>query len=370
MRVIFSGGGTGGHIYPAIAIANEIKKEYKDASILFIGTEKGLENTIIPREGFRLKKIVVRGFSRKVNFENVIAIKELLFSFFYVYKIIKDFKPDIVVGTGGYVCASTLLMASIMGIPTLIHEQNAFPGITNKILSRFVDKIALTFSEASDYLNQKEKIVVTGNPLRDDLIKKKKAEGREVFGFNNDQYLVFIVGGSRGAKNINESSLLLAKDCVEKNEYQVLHMTGESQYEAVLNLYKQNDIPIDSKHLKVMPYIYKMSDALVAADLIISRCGAGLISEITALGKPSILIPYPYASDNHQEYNARVLEEHGAANVILERDLNQEVLLFEVKNLLKNNNSMNHMAIKSKSMGKPCSNKEILKIIKGLYNSK
>lgn len=370
MRIIFAGGGTGGHIYPAVAIAKEIIERDKDVEVLFVGTEKGLENTIIPMEGFQFKKIKVRGFSRKINFENVIAVKEVLLSFIDAYKIIGDFKPDIVVGTGGYVCGSLLLTASLMGIPTLIHEQNAFPGITNRILSRFVDKIALTFPEASRYLPQREKIRVTGNPLRSDITKISSIDGKSAFSFDINIPLILIAGGSRGAKKINESSLILAKECLDKKQYQILHMTGETQYDDVLKAYGDLGISFDTTYLKVMPYIHNMSYALAAADLIISRCGAGLISEITALGKPSILIPYPYAADNHQEYNARALEKSGAANVILERDLNQQMLLSEVKNLFQNYNYMEEMAMQSKKLGKPNATVEIVEMINELLKRK
>lgn len=366
MKIILAGGGTGGHVYPAIAIAKGITKRYKDVDILFIGTQNGLENKIIPLEGFSFKKIKVRGFSRKLSFENIIAVKEVLFSFFDVYRIIKNFKPDIVIGTGGYVCGSVLMTASLMSIPTLIHEQNAYPGVTNRILSRFVDRIALTFEEASNYLSHQKKIKITGNPLRSDITKINIKEGKEAFGFNEKIPLIFIVGGSRGAKSINESSQLLAKECFEKKEYQILHMTGDTQYDATMLMYKELGISSDSEYIKVIPYIHNMPYALAGADLIISRCGAGLISEITALGKPCILIPYPYASDNHQEFNARALEKYGAANVILEKDLNNKVLLSEVRYLLNNPNDMKKMSAQSKKLGKPHATVEIVEMINEL----
>ncbi|MDD2482553.1 MAG: undecaprenyldiphospho-muramoylpentapeptide beta-N-acetylglucosaminyltransferase [Lutispora sp.] len=366
MKVIIAGGGTGGHIYPAVAIARGIIGKHKEADILFVGTERGMENSIIPREGFSFGKIKVRGFMRKVTFQNVIAIKENMVSFIECRKIIKNFKPDIVIGTGGYVCGTMLMTAALLGIPTLIHEQNAFPGVTNRILSRFVDKIALTFSEASSFFYQKNKIVVTGNPLRNEITKISTEEGKETLGFDTQKPLLLIIGGSRGAKSINENSMLIAADCEKNKEYQLLHMTGESQFQSVISIYEKNGVPYDSAHLKVTPYIHNAPYALAGADLIISRCGAGLISEITVLGKPSILIPYPYATDNHQEYNARALEKCGAANVILERDLNKSVLLSEVKNLFEHNNHMNNMSINSKKLGKPNATSDIVAMVEAL----
>ena len=366
MKVIIAGGGTGGHIYPAVAIARGILEKHKEANILFVGTERGMENSIIPREGFPFRKIKVRGFMRKVTFQNVIAIKENMVSFIECRKIIKDFKPDIVIGTGGYVCGTMLMTAALLGIPTLIHEQNAFPGVTNRILSRFVDKIALTFPEASSFFHHKNKIIVTGNPLRDEITKISKQEGMKTLGFDTKKPLLLIIGGSRGAKSINENSMLIAADCENNKKYQLLHMTGESQFQSVLSLYEKSGIPYDSANLKVTPYIHNAPYALAGADLIISRCGAGLISEITVLGKPSILIPYPYATDNHQEYNARALEKCGAANVILESDLNKSVLLSEVKNLFDHDNHMSDMAMNSKKLGKPNATSDIVGIVEAL----
>jgi len=351
-RVILSGGGTGGHIYPAVAIAKEMKRRYKDVEILFVGTEKGLESRIIPKEGFRLHTIKVRGFARKLSFENVIAVKESLASVFAVMKLIRSFKPDVVIGTGGYVCGSVLLAAAMLRVPTIIHEQNAFPGMTNKILSRMVDIVAVSFPEAAGFFPKSSRIIVTGNPIRSDLLKVSKKEGLNAFGFTPELPVVFVVGGSRGAKKINETVLPLAKQCVKEGKYQLLHMTGETQYESVKNSYKAEGIPIDAKYLKVVPYLHNMPHAMAAADIIISRCGASTLSEITALGKPAILIPFPYATDNHQEYNGRALEKNGAAVVILERDLKDDILYEEVVNMLQNKERTRKMAERSKELAK------------------
>lgn len=351
MRVILSGGGTGGHIYPAVSIAKEIKNRDKSADILFIGTEQGLESSIIPKEGFKLRTIKVRGFARKVSFENVIAVQQAFVSIFSAMNIIRKHKPDIVIGTGGYVCGSVVLAAAMLGIPTIIHEQNAFPGVTNKILSRFVDFVAVNFQESAAYFHNRKKIGVTGNPIRKDILNVSRPEGMKALGFSDKLPLVFVVGGSRGAKKINESVLLIAENCL-KGQYQMLHMTGETQYDQVCKLYSERGIALDQAALKVVPYLHNMPYALAASDIVISRCGASTLSEITALGKPSILIPYPYATDNHQEYNARALEKNGAAVVLLERDLNEEILYNEVANMLSSPQRTKEMADKSKALGK------------------
>lgn len=370
MRVILSGGGTGGHIYPAVSIAKEIKKQYQNAEILFIGTEKGLESSIVPKEGFNLLKIKVRGFERKLSLGNVIAVKESFTSLFRVSKIIRDFKPDIVIGTGGYVCGSVLLAAALMNVPTLIHEQNAFPGVTNKILARLVDIIAVNFSEAKAYFPQNSKVIVTGNPIRSDMLSISREDGLKEFGFSKELPVVFVVGGSRGAKRLNESVLLLAKQAVDKKSLQMLHMTGETQYEDIVQKYSSQGTALDTRYLKVVPYLHNMPYALAACDIIISRCGASTLSEITALGKPSILIPYPYATDNHQEYNARALEKNGAAVVILERDLNAELLYDEVADMLNKPEKANLMKIKSKELGRTDAAYVIVKAAEGLGKKK
>lgn len=370
MRVILSGGGTGGHIYPAVSIAKEIKKQYQNAEILFIGTEKGLESGIVPKEGFRLLTIKVRGFERRLSLGNFAAVKESFISLFKVSKIIRDFKPDIVIGTGGYVCGSVLLTAVLMNVPTLIHEQNAFPGVTNKILARLVDIIAVNFAEAKEYFPKNSKVLITGNPIRGNMLNISKAEGLKEFGFSGELPVVFVVGGSRGAKRLNESVLLLAKHCVTGKSFQLLHMTGETQYQTVLEQYKEAGIDSEAENIRVMPFLYNMPYALAASDIIISRCGASTLSEITALGKPSILIPYPYATDNHQEYNARALEKSGAAIVILERDLNAELLYNEAADMLNKPAKTGLMSKKSRELGKTDAAYVILKAAEELVRKK
>ncbi|HYE82686.1 MAG TPA: undecaprenyldiphospho-muramoylpentapeptide beta-N-acetylglucosaminyltransferase [Clostridia bacterium] len=370
MRVILSGGGTGGHIYPAVSVAKEIKKHYKNAEILFIGTEKGLESSIVPKEGFKLLKIKVRGFERKLSFGNVTAVKESFVGLFVVSKIIKDFKPDIVIGTGGYVCGSVLLTAALMNIPTLIHEQNAFPGVTNKILARLVNIIAVNFSEAKSYFPGSKKVIVTGNPIRGDILNISREEGLSEFGFSKELPVVFVVGGSRGAKKLNESVLQLAKQCVDTKRFQMLHMTGETQYNDIVKRYKDEGIMLDAGCLKVMPYLHNMPHALAASDIIISRCGASTLSEITALGKPSILVPYPYATGNHQEYNARALEKNGAAVVILERNLNADILSGEALDILNKPEKAKKMGVRSKELGRIDAAYEIVKAAGELVHSK
>lgn len=351
LRAIVTGGGTGGHIYPAISIAKEIKRRYPEAEIVFVGTEKGLESKIVPKEGFQLKTIKVRGFERRLTLKNALAVKEAAFSFTAVRKILKTFKPDIVIGTGGYVCGTVMLTAALMGIPTMIHESNAFAGMTNKLLARFVDIVALNFEEAAKYFKGTKRLVVTGNPIRKDMLDITKQEGLRELGFAEELPLLFVTGGSRGARNINQNVLELADYCAKTGKLQLLHMTGDTQHNTVLQSYKQKNIPLDSPYIKVVPYLYNMPYALAAADLLICRCGAMTLSELTALGKPSVLIPFPYAADNHQEYNARAMEKKGAAMVMLEKELTPEKLSQRVTALVEDSARLQSMKENSKRLG-------------------
>jgi UDP-N-acetylglucosamine--N-acetylmuramyl-(pentapeptide) pyrophosphoryl-undecaprenol N-acetylglucosamine transferase len=369
LRAILTGGGTGGHIYPAVSIAKEIQKRYKDSEVIFVGTEKGLESKIVPKEGFELRTIKVRGFERKLTLKNLVAVKEAVLSITNVRKIIKDFKPDIVIGTGGYVCGTVILGAALMGIPTIIHESNAFAGLTNKILFRFVDKIALNFEEAAKYFGNPKKVVITGNPIRTDILDISKQTGLLEFGFKDDLPLIIVTGGSRGARKINQSILALAEECSKMGKFQLLHVTGDSQYEAVMKSYKDRNISFDTSNLKVVPYLHNMPYALAASDLIISRCGAMTLSEITILGKPSILIPFPYSADNHQEYNARALEKKGAAVLIIEKDLSEKKLKEAVLELLNDKQKLNTMAANSRKLGVKDAAEKIGDIISELLGS-
>ncbi|SES64664.1 UDP-N-acetylglucosamine-N-acetylmuramylpentapeptide N-acetylglucosamine transferase [Natronincola peptidivorans] len=330
MRVIISGGGTGGHIYPAIAIANKIKKENPKASILFIGTEKGMEKDIVPKEGYEIKTIKVSYLKRKISIHNIKSAGMLLQGLWQSRKIIKDFKPDIVIGTGGFVSGPVLYVASKMGIKTIIHEQNVFPGIANKILGNYVDRIAISFEEAERYFKHKNKLVVTGNPIRETFLTISKEEGKRRYKSKTNNPLVLVVGGSGGSISINRaiSDLLIKQPNIK---FEILLVTGKKHYHQVMEtISKKQEIV---QHHTIQEYINDMPYALKACDLIICSAGAITITEINAVGKPAILIPKAYTAENHQEYNARALEARGAALVIKERDLNSGTLLTNMQQI-------------------------------------
>jgi len=351
MRIIFAGGGTGGHIYPALAIAKLIKENMKDAEIIFVGTEKGLEMSLVPKEGFKLRTITVSGFKRKISKELLKTMKDLFCGLKEARKIIDEFKPDVVVGTGGYVCGPVLLIAALKGIPTLIHEQNVIPGFTNRILSYFVDKIAVSFEETKQYFHNKNKVIVTGNPIRKEILEKNKRESRTLLGFHFKKPLVLIVGGSRGAEKINQTVMEIIRRGHEKS-YQMVVITGEKHYSNFVNELTRSGIDLNNlEDIRIIPFAYNMPDYLSAADLIVCRAGAITVAEVTAIGLPSIIIPSPYVADNHQEYNARLLEKNNASIVILEKDLSSDLLEDVILRVIRDESLLQSMSRNALNLG-------------------
>lgn len=353
MRLIISGGGTGGHIYPALTIARAISSMEK-SEILFVGTSEGLEADIIPKEGFAFDTIDVRGLERKLSFRNIVTVFKTAASLWQARRILGRFKPDIVIGTGGYVCGPVLLAASLMGIPTLIQEQNVIPGITNKLLGRFVDKIAVGYGDAAKYFANPEKIIETGNPIRQEVLLASKEQGQDALKLDEGKITILVAGGSRGARSINNAMLEVHHYFSGNKNVQILHVTGQSEYNSIVDNFRQIGIELGKAgNIIIKPYLYNMPQALAAADIAIFRAGAIGLAELTARGIPSILIPYPHAAENHQEFNARVLERQGAAVVIRDAELTGKKLIEELNKLLDNQDKMRSMAAASKSLGRP-----------------
>lgn len=367
MKVLISGGGTAGHINPAITIAKYLQQKIVNVEVLFVGTSKGLETKLVTREGFELKLIKVRGFKRKLSIDTLVTIKEMFQGLLEARKIIKDFNPDLVIGTGGYVCGPVLFNAAIMKIPTLIHEQNAFPGATNRILSRFVNIVAISFKESKEFFKSaEEKIILTGNPIRQEMLENDREKARIKLGISMDRAFVLIFGGSRGAEKINKCVMEMIKNSYKSEDCDILFATGEKQYESISKELESNNF----QSLKIVPYIYEMSDVMNAADLVICRAGAITISELTALGIPSIMIPSPYVTANHQEHNARALEKYGAAVVITEKELNKEILYQQIKDLLKDRDQLSKMGKNAKKIGITNAVEKIYSSIQTILKSK
>lgn len=347
MKVILSGGGTGGHIYPAIAIATKIKEKHPDADILFIGTEKGMESDIIPKCGYKMKFITVSYLRRKISFHNIKSAGMLLKGVVEARSIIKDFKPDVVIGTGGFVCGPVVYMAAKLGIKTIIHEQNVFPGLTNRILDRYVDKIALSFKDAQKFFKNKDKLVVTGNPIREDFFNITDQEARKKYKVKLNPPLILVVGGSGGALKINNAVVDMLKEYRPK-DFKVILVTGKRLYESTIKNVNKSDL---ANNHEVLPYINDMPYALKACDLIVCSAGAITIAEITAIGKPSILIPKSHTAENHQEYNANTMGDKGAAEVIKENELNGEILIKKIQYILNDKNRLDKMKTSSEKLG-------------------
>ncbi len=351
MRILLTGGGTAGHINPAIAIANYIKEKEPNSEILFIGTKEGMEKTLVPKSGYNIEYIRVHGFKRSLSLSNIKNVFEAYMGIVKTKKIIKKFKPDIAIGTGGYVTGPVLMGASKMKIPTIVHESNAYPGVTVRLLAKSVDIVALAMEDAKKHISGAKRIEITGNPLRPELFKTNKKEAREKLGLDT-RPVILIFGGSLGATFFNEEVISWISSQKDKNKYQIIMSAGKNnQYDHAVKLFEEKGVELDKfKNIRVSEYIYDMATALNACDIIIGRSGSS-VSEMTALGKPAILVPSPNVAGNHQEFNARFVEKSGAAKVILEKDLNAETLGKAVEEILGSNAVYSKMADCAKKIG-------------------
>ena len=351
MRIIVSGGGTGGHIYPAVTIANQIKEKQPDAEIIFVGTREGLECEIVPRYGYPIEFIEVAGFQRKLSLDTIKSAFKLLAGLIDALKLIRKIKPDLVVGTGGYVCGPVLFLAALQGIPTCIQEQNAMPGVTNKILAHFVKKVFLGYQEAGKYFGGNSDKIFTGNPIRKEILEVSRATAIEKFKLDPAKKTILVSGGSRGARSINDAMALVETSLAGRSDVQVIHITGETGYEKFIGQVEKKVLMSDN--IKVFRYMHDMPLALAAADLAVFRSGAIGLAELMARGIPSILVPYPYATANHQEHNARAVEGAGGAVVILDKELTGEILLNQIESLLADESKLQKMKDAAKALGRP-----------------
>jgi len=344
MKILFATGGTAGHINPALAVASYIREKYPDSEILFVGTADHMESRLVPNAGFDFKTIKISGFRRsfapKAIVHNIKTVCQLVTSNSACKKIIKDFKPDVAVGFGGYVSGPVLQTAVSMYIPTCIHEQNAYPGITNKTLAKEVDKVMLTVEDAKKHLEPKNEVVVTGLPVRGELLKARKDISRKELGIPNGKYLVLSFGGSLGAKPLNDAMFDILLESANNDKYYHIHSVGTNGGE-FLEKFKENGF-VDGKkglvkgNVEVRQYIDDMDTCMSGADLVIGRAGASSLSEIEALGKASILIPSPYVAENHQFHNAMALVNRGAGSIIEEKDLTTASLKEAIDSMLSN----------------------------------
>lgn len=348
MKVVIAGGGTGGHLFPGLALAEELKRRRGDTEIFFVGTEHGIEARIIPREGYPIRFVRAAGFVGVSPARKLEAALMSLLSLNDARKILNAVRPDVVVGVGGYASGAIVLVAHFKSIPTIIHEQNSVPGLANKILGRFVDRVCVTYHESLSYFPL-GKTFLTGNPIRMKILKGESGSAYKLFSLDEKLFTVFVFGGSSGARSINTAMVEALNHLSDlRDKIQFLHQTGDRDYENIREAYRK----ANAKGT-VAPFIYQMAEAYAAADLVVSRAGATTLAEITALGKPAILIPYPYAAGRHQEFNAVKLREMGAAHVIMESDLKGEAVAAVIREMYESDQARADMKTASMGLGRP-----------------
>ena len=367
LRIIIAGGGTGGHLFPGIAIAREIKKRCEEANILFIVGRRKMEREIIFKAGFEIRTIDVEGMLGKDLLQGIRAVFKVLKGSVQSLAIMREFKPHLTVGVGGYTSGPVCLMGWFLGIPTAIHEQNSIPGLTNRILAPLVKKVFISFEESKMYF-KKGKPFLSGNPIRDELRNLElfpKRVSKSAAGAINQRFVILVMGGSQGAEAINKAVLSALKELKKVGFLPfVIHQTGSQDLKEVINDY--HALGLDGE---VTDFIEDMASAYKRADLVICRAGATTIAELAALGKPSILIPYPYATHKHQDINARSLAAYGGADIVLETDLNSNTLARKIRMFMKNPDVLKQMSSLALKAGRPRAKEiiveQLMKLIRG-----
>ncbi len=355
-KIIITGGGTGGHVFPAIAIADAIKELNPDAQILFIGAEDRFEMKAVPKAGYEIIGLPVRGLKRKLSFENLKTIFLLFKSISRTKKIFRSFKPCAVVGVGGYASAPALRVASLRRIPIILQEQNSFPGITNKVFAKYAYRICVAYEQAFKYFPE-GRTVLTGNPVRHEVLNVKvtKDQALKEFGLSTDKKTLLITGGSLGARTLNQSVLEHLEKLSQAN-IQVIWQTGKYYYDEIISTVQEQD------WLKIMPFIENMVNAYIAADLVIARAGAITISELSVLGKPAIFVPSPNVAEDHQTKNAQALVEKKAALMIKDSQAREKLIPLALKTL-SNDELLQELSQNIKSFAKPDAARDIAKIV-------
>jgi undecaprenyldiphospho-muramoylpentapeptide beta-N-acetylglucosaminyltransferase len=369
MKVLVTGGGTGGHVNPAIAVANTIRDNIRGVEIAFVGTERGIENKLVPKEGYILYHINIQGIRRKISLDNIKTLYLAYTSVIKAKKLIKEYKPDLVFGTGGYVCWPVLKAAAKLGIPTALQECNAAPGFAVKMLEKYVDRIFVNFDETRNHLKYPEKAMRVGNPIRNEFMKYEHDKAKSEVGL--DKYKTYIIscGGSMGAEPINDAAIDFMEKYV-RNHSEVYHLlaTGSLEYEAAKE--KFNKFGLDKvENVKLVEYIYDMPLQMAAADIIINRAGANTLAELAAMKKPCVLIPSPYVTDNHQYKNAKVLADGGAAVLIEEKELGDK-FFNTLSELLSDDSKLNALSANIEKFAVYDTSKIIFKELTALAKNK
>lgn len=364
MKVVIAGGGTGGHLFPGIAVAEEFKRRDARAEITFIGTARGLEAKVVPMEGYKIRFISAEGYLGKSPIRKAVSLLKLLSAITASRAILKSLAPDIVIGTGGYVSVGPVVSARLLSIPSLVMEQNLVPGLANRMLSRVADAVTATYHESVTRFPG-VRIFFTGNPVRKSILKAERASALGRFSLDEERLTVFVFGGSTGARSINNAvTNALGHLLPFKGKVQFLHQTGRQDCDAVGKAYSQLGFKA-----AVLPFIYQMADAYAASDLVISRAGATTLAELTALGKPAILIPYLHAG-GHQEFNARKLAAMGACRLIPEQELGGRLLAGVISELLGSEETLLSMSRQARALGRPDAAQKVVDIAMSLINNR
>ena len=362
MNVIISAGGSGGHIYPALSIIEYLKKQETNLNVLYIGTHNRMEKDLVPKKGIAYEAIEIYGFNKNIkrDIKNIFLIKKAIKK---CQKIIDDFKPDIVIGVGGYVTYPVIKAAKKKKIKTLIHEQNSRPGKVNRLVSKFADIVAITFESSQEYLKKAKKIVYTGHPSLDSALNVQVID-KSIFGFQKNKKLVVYVAGSLGSSSLNQKMLDFLNSDLHK-DYEILYVVGNN-----VNFEKFNKQVTNKNGLKIVPYLENLPGIIASSDLVISRAGAGVLFEIIGLKKPSIIIPSPNVANNHQHYNALELKDKQAIEVLEEKDLTKEKLALKIMELLNDSAKINNLKFNMKEYYQIKPLATIYKTIKELVNQK
>lgn len=368
MKVLLAGGGTAGHINPAIAIAGYIKEMEPDAEFLFIGNRDGMEQRLVSQAGFPIKSVVITGFKRSLSPKNMAHnVKTVYYSFesrSKAKKIIKEFDPDICIGTGGYVSGPVILAACNLGYKAVIHEQNAYPGVTNKMLAKSVSRVMLANEDARERFSNKANFVLTGNPIRPAILATDRDEARKRLGLGSSKPIILSFGGSLGAKCINESMAQLIARSAEDKKYYHIHAYGQ-QGTWMPDMLKEMGVDVAScDNLDIRRYIDNMNDCLAACDLVVSRAGAITLSEVQAKGRPAVLIPSPFVAENHQYHNAMSMVNRKAAMLIEEKDLTGEKLIAAVDSMVSEKSVLKEYCKNAQQMAITDANERIYQTIK------
>ncbi len=354
-----AGGGTGGHLFPGVAVAKEIYRRLNGAEVLFVTGKRKMESEVLQKEGFRQTSIAVEGMKGRGLLKGALVALKLPWSLLESLWIIRGFAPHVVLGVGGYSAGPVCLAARVMGVPSAIHEQNSFPGVTNRLLCRVVNRVFISFEESRKHFSGGS-IHLTGNPIRAEFVASETRTGR-----NSKPFTVAVVGGSQGARSINEAFVEALALLKKRNRAcRVIHQTGEVDYQRTLTLYKEKGLEAE-----VTPFIQDMAGVYREADLVVSRAGAGAVFEMAAMGKPSLLIPYPFAANRHQETNARFLVEAGAAEMILQDNLNGDVLADRLETFMDDKAALERMGQAAKRVSKPDATQRIADLLLELVRS-